>query len=63
MEFVEGLLVQFGPLTYENIDSKSFKHQQLRKYITCLAHLSDQTNNWSEVQLVETFIEGIRLEI
>lgn len=60
------LLVQFGPSTNEDIDSKQAKIRQtstVEKYINRFEQLAYQTHNWSKLQLVKTFLEALGLEI
>jgi hypothetical protein len=63
-EFLEGvLLARFGSSAYENIDGESKQTSTVDECIYCFEQLSDQTYTWSEVLLVETFIEGLWSEI
>ncbi|RRT59112.1 hypothetical protein B296_00038775 [Ensete ventricosum] len=65
-QFKSGLLLRFRPFEYENIDGQLAKIRQtstVQEYQTRFERLSNQTRDWSEKQLLETFIEGLKSEI
>lgn len=65
-EFVEGLLVRFGPTKYENVDGELAKLHQtttIAEYISRFERLSNRARDWMKQQLVGTFIEALNLEI
>ena len=65
-QFKEGLLIRFRPTDYENIDGQLAKIQQtstIQEYQTRFERLSNQTHDWSQKQLLRTFIEGLKPEI
>ena len=65
-QFKEGLLIRFRPTDYENIDGQLAKIQQtstIQEYQTRFERLSNQTHDWSQKQLLTTFIEGLKPEI
>ncbi|RWW50723.1 hypothetical protein BHE74_00042996 [Ensete ventricosum] len=65
-QFKEGLLDRFGPTDFNNIDGQLAKIRQtstIQEYQTRFERLSNQTKNWSEKQLLCTFIEGLKSEI
>ena len=59
-EFVEGLLLQFSPSAYDNVDGELVKIQQTS---TVSEYQSRFERGWSKKQLVGTFIEELRLKI
>ncbi|RWW67435.1 hypothetical protein BHE74_00025120 [Ensete ventricosum] len=64
--FKEGLLNRFGPTDFDNIDGQLAKIRQtstIQEYQIRFERLSNQTENWSEKQLLGTFIEGLKPEI
>ncbi|RRT78066.1 hypothetical protein B296_00018271, partial [Ensete ventricosum] len=66
LRFKEGLLDRFGPIDFNNIDGQLAKIRQsstIQEYQTRFERLSNQTENWSEKQLLGTYIEGLKLEI
>ncbi|KAG6531914.1 hypothetical protein ZIOFF_005750 [Zingiber officinale] len=65
-EFKEELINRFGPSGYENVDGELAKIRQtstVLEYQGRFERLSNQTRDWSEKQLLGTFIEGLRLDI
>ncbi|KAG6488248.1 hypothetical protein ZIOFF_057007 [Zingiber officinale] len=65
-EFKEELINRFGPSGYENVDGELAKIRQtstLLEYQGRFERLSNRTRDWSEKQLLGTFIEGLRLDI
>ena len=65
-QFKEGLLIRFRPTDYENIDGQLAKIRQtstIQEYQTRFERLSNQTHDWSQKQLLRTFIEGLKPEI
>ncbi|KAG6497148.1 hypothetical protein ZIOFF_045036 [Zingiber officinale] len=65
-EFKEELINRFGPSGYENVDGELAKIQQtstVLEYQGRFERLSNRTRDWSEKQLLGTFIEGLRLDI
>ena len=64
-QFKEGLLIRFGPTDYENIDvlAKIRQTSTVQEYQTRFEMLSNQTHDWSQKQLLGTFIEGLKPEI
>ena len=61
-QFKRGLLVRFGPSEYENVDGQLVKIRQIStvlEYQSRFERLSNQARDWSERQLVGTFIEGL----
>ncbi|RZR71849.1 hypothetical protein BHM03_00007908 [Ensete ventricosum] len=65
-QFNERLLDRFGPINFNNVDGQLTKIRQtstIQEYQTRFEHLSKQMENWSEKQLLGTFIEGLKLEI
>ncbi|KAG6484069.1 hypothetical protein ZIOFF_060863 [Zingiber officinale] len=65
-EFKEELINQFGPSGYENVDGELAKIRQtstVLEYQGRFERLSNRTRDWSEKQLLGTFIEGLRLDI
>ncbi|RZS18221.1 hypothetical protein BHM03_00050454 [Ensete ventricosum] len=64
--FKERLLGHFGPTDFNNIDGQMAKIRQtstIQKYQSMFERLSNQTENWSDKQLLGTFIEGLKPEI
>ncbi|KAG6480241.1 hypothetical protein ZIOFF_063721 [Zingiber officinale] len=65
-EFKEELINRFGPSGYENVDGELAKIRQTStvvEYQGRFERLSNQIRDWSEKQLLGTFIEGLRLDI
>ncbi|KAG6476184.1 hypothetical protein ZIOFF_065420 [Zingiber officinale] len=65
-EFKEELINQFGPSGYENVDGELAKIRQtstVLEYQGQFERLSNRTRDWSEKQLLGTFIEALRLDI
>ena len=65
-QFKRGLLVCFGPSEYENVDGQLVKIRQtstVLEYQSRFEILSNQARDWSERQLLDTFIEGLIPEI
>ncbi|KAG6484232.1 hypothetical protein ZIOFF_061027 [Zingiber officinale] len=65
-EFKEELINRFGPSGYENVDGELAKIRQtstVLEYQGRFERLSNRTRDWSEKQLLGTFIEGLRLDI
>jgi hypothetical protein len=64
--FVEGLLVRFGPSTFEDVDGELAKIRQtslVSEYQSQFEHLANRARNWFERQLIGTFVEGLRPDI
>jgi hypothetical protein len=64
--FVEGLLVQFGPSTFEDVDGELAKIQQtsfVNEYQSRFERLANYARDWSERQLIGTFVEGLQSNI
>ncbi|KAG6480688.1 hypothetical protein ZIOFF_057273 [Zingiber officinale] len=65
-EFKEELINRFGPSGYENVDGELAKIRQtstVLEYQGRFERLSNRTRDWSEKQLLGTFIEGLHLDI
>ncbi|KAG6518817.1 hypothetical protein ZIOFF_022298 [Zingiber officinale] len=65
-EFKEEFINRFGPSGYENVDGELAKIRQtstVLEYQGRFERLSNRTRDWSEKQLLGTFIEGLRLDI
>ena len=65
-QFKRGLLIRFSPSDYENIDGQLAKICQtstVSEYQSRFERLSNQARDWSERQLLGTFIEGLIPEI
>jgi len=64
--FMEGLLVRFGPFAFEDVDGELTKIRQtssVSEYQSRFEHLDNRAHDWSERQLIGTFVEGLRLDI
>ncbi|RZS22636.1 hypothetical protein BHM03_00055438 [Ensete ventricosum] len=65
-QFTRELLSRFGPSEYKNINGQLAKIRQtstVQEYQSRFKHLLNQTRDWSEIQLVRKFIEGLNPEI
>jgi hypothetical protein len=63
---VEGLLVRFGPSAFEDVDGELAKIRQtssVNEYQSRFERLANRTRDWSERQLIGTFVEGLRPDI
>jgi hypothetical protein len=63
---VEGLLVLFIPSAFEDIDGELAKIRQtssVSEYQSRFQHLANRARDWSERQLIGTFMEGLRPNI
>jgi len=64
--FVEGLLVRFGPSAFEDVDGELAKIRQtssVSEYQSQFERLANRARDWSERQLICTFVEGLRPDI
>ncbi|KAF8399715.1 hypothetical protein HHK36_015585 [Tetracentron sinense] len=65
--FVEGLLVRFGPSAFEDVDGELAKIRQtssvVGEYQSRFERLANRACDWSERQLIGTFVEGLRPDI
>jgi hypothetical protein len=64
--FVEGLLVRFGPSAFEDVDDELAKIRQtssVSEYQSRFERLANRAHDWSERQLICTFVEGLRSDI
>ncbi|RZR74099.1 hypothetical protein BHM03_00032151 [Ensete ventricosum] len=65
-QFKRELLSRFGPSEYKNINGQLTKIHQtstVQEYQSRVECLSNRTRDWSEIQLVRKFIEGLNPEI
>ncbi|RWW54012.1 hypothetical protein BHE74_00039429 [Ensete ventricosum] len=65
-QFKRELLICFGLSEYKNINGQLAKIRQtstVQEYQSSFERLSNQTRDWSEIQLVREFIEGLNPEI
>jgi len=63
---VEGLLVRFGPSAFKDVDGELAKIRQtstVSEYQSRFEPLANRTSDWSERQLIGTFVEGLRPDI
>jgi hypothetical protein len=63
---VEGLLVRFGPSAFKDVDGELAKIRQtstVSEYQSQFERLANRTHDWSNRQLIGTFVEGLRPDI